>query len=252
MLAHSGRALSVRVSGGAGWAAPSALTEETEVFGLSPVVGPLNLAAERSQTASLDVSSVHGPLEVSGTLFASRVKDAVGLRRVVGDTTGAVALVNAAGPARAHGAELFAVYNEEPIIVTAFYAATRTSESSSETGLLRESPNVPRSAAGVDIAFEEDESGTRVGVELFYTGRQALEENPYRQTSLPFLTLGVLASQQIGRANLYLNLENLTNVRQTRWDPLLRPTPGEGGRRTVDEWAPLEGRTLNGGVRLRL
>jgi iron complex outermembrane receptor protein len=51
---------------------------------------------------------------------------------------------------------------------------------------------------------------------------------------------------------LYLNLENLTNVRQTSFDPLLRMTPGEGGRRTVDEWAPLEGRSANAGLRVRL
>lgn len=252
VLAHSGRTVSVRVSEGAGWAAPTPLTEETEVFGLSRVVGPLNVSAERARTASLDVSTVRGSLEVSGTLFASRVTDPVGLRRVAGDTTGRVELVNAAGPTRVHGAELFAVYNEEPIIVTAYYAATRSRETSRETGQLRESPLVPREAAGLDVAFEEDESGTRVGFEAFYTGPQALEENPYRTVSRAYTTLGILASQRLGRATVYLNLENLTDVRQTRFDPLLRPTPGEGGRRTVDAWAPLDGRSINAGLRVRL
>jgi iron complex outermembrane receptor protein len=252
VLAHSGRAVSVRLSGGEGWAAPSAIMEETEVFGLSPLVRPLRVEAERARTASLDVSAVRGPLEVSGTLFASRVADQVGLRRIPGDSSGRVELVNALGPASAHGAELFAVYNEEPIVVTGFYSATRTREISTESGRRRESPYVPRESAGLDAAFEEDESGTRVGVELFYTGPQALEDNPYRTVSPSFLTLGLLVSQRVGRANLYLNLENLTNVRQTRWDPLLRPTPGEGGRRAVDEWAPLEGRAVNAGVRMRL
>jgi len=40
-------------------------------------------------------------------------------------------------------------------------------------------------------------------------------------------------------------------VRQTRWDPLIRPTRAGDGRWTVDGWAPLEGRNINGGVRLR-
>ncbi|MDB4885562.1 MAG: TonB-dependent receptor plug, partial [Gemmatimonadetes bacterium] len=252
LLAHSGRVLSARLSGGAGWGAPSAGTEETEVFGLSPVVGPLRLTAERARTLSLDVSTVHGPLEVSGTLFASRVDDPVGLRRVLGDTAGAVELVNASGPARAHGAELFAVYNQEPVIVTAFYGAIRTRETSPETGRLRESPYVPTTSAGLDAAFEEDESGTRVGVEVLYTGRQAVEENPYRTVAPAYVTVGLLVSQRFARANVFLNLENLTNVRQTRWDPLLRSMAGEGGRRTVDEWAPLEGRAANLGVRVRL
>lgn len=252
LLVHSGQALSVRLSGGAGWAAPSVRNEETDVFGLSPVVGVPRLGAERARTASLDVSSVRGPVEVGGTLFLSRVKDPVGLRRIAGDTSGDVALVNAVGPARAHGAELFAVYNEEPLIVTAFYSATRTREISPETGLLRESPYVPRESAGLDVAFEEDDSGTRVGLEAFYTGPQALEENPFRTVSPGYVTFGLLASRQLGRANVYVNIENFTNVRQTRFDPLRRPAPGEGGRRTVDAWAPLEGRMLNAGVRYRL
>lgn len=252
VLAHSGAALSVRLSGGAGWSAPHALTEETEVFGLTRVTGPLHVAAERARTASLDVSSAHGPLELSGTLFASRVRDPVGVRSVPGDSTGRIELVNATGPSRVHGAELYAVFNEEPVIVTAYYAATRSRETSPETGLVRESPYVPRETAGLDVAFEEDETGMRVGAEAFYTGRQALAENPYRDVSAPYTTIGLLASQQFGRADLYLNVENLTNVRQTHFDPLLRPAPGEGGRLTVDEWAPLEGRTLNAGVRWRL
>ena len=53
-----------------------------------------------------------------------------------------------------------------------------------------------------------------------------------------------------GVARLFVNLENLTNVRQTRTDPLLRRTRGPGGRWTTDAWTELAGFTLNGGVRL--
>jgi outer membrane receptor for ferrienterochelin and colicins len=49
---------------------------------------------------------------------------------------------------------------------------------------------------------------------------------------------------------LFLNLENLGNVRQSRWDPLLLPRRAMDGRWTVDAWAPLDGRVINGGVRL--
>jgi outer membrane receptor for ferrienterochelin and colicins len=46
-----------------------------------------------------------------------------------------------------------------------------------------------------------------------------------------------------------VNAENLGNVRQTRWDPLLRPSRRPDGRWTVDAWAPLDGLVVNGGVR---
>lgn len=252
ILTRASPSLSLRLSAASGWNAPSALTEETEVFGLSRVDGPLAVSTERARSASLDVSSTHGPLEVNGTLFASRVVDPVGLRRVVGDTSGRVVFVNAGGPALAHGGEIFAVYHEEPFMVTAFYALTRTRETSAESGRLRESAYVPRETAGFDMAFEEDESGTRIGLEVFFTGPQALEDNPYRAIAPAYATIGLLASQRLGRAAVYVNLENLGNVRQTRYDPLLRAIPGDGGRRTVDEWAPLEGRSLNLGFRMQL
>jgi outer membrane receptor for ferrienterochelin and colicins len=252
LLVHAQRAFSVRLFGGTAWAAPSALTDGAEVFGLTRVQRPLNLDAERARNASLDVSSTRGPFEASVTLFTSRVANPVGRRHVTGDTTGALSLVNAAGPAYTHGAELFGVYNEEPVIGTAFYALTRRSETSPETERLRETPYVPRETAGIDVAFEKDESGTRVDIEAFYTGPQALDENPYRAVAPGYATIGLLASQRFGAATVYVNLENLTNLRQTRFDPLLRRTPGKGGRMTVDEWAPLEGRAINAGLRWRL
>jgi hypothetical protein len=62
--------------------------------------------------------------------------------------------------------------------------------------------------------------------------------------------IGALTERQFGRFRLFVNGENLTGVRQTRWDPLLRPTRAPDGRWTVDAWAPLEGRNVNGGIRV--
>jgi outer membrane receptor for ferrienterochelin and colicins len=57
--------------------------------------------------------------------------------------------------------------------------------------------------------------------------------------------------RRIGPAGLFLNAENLTDARQTRWDRLVRPSRAADGRWTVDAWAPLDGRVINGGVRFR-
>ncbi|MGH9387374.1 MAG: hypothetical protein ACRD2N_24175 [Vicinamibacterales bacterium] len=77
-----------------------------------------------------------------------------------------------------------------------------------------------------------------------------LAENPTRQTSQPYTIVGVLAERQFGRIRLFVNGENLTDVRQTKWGPLIRSNRAPDGRWTIDAWAPLEGRTINGGVRL--
>jgi iron complex outermembrane receptor protein len=102
---------------------------------------------------------------------------------------------------------------------------------------------------GLDAAWDWEGVG-RLGVEWFYTGRQRLDANPYRAESRPYSVFGVLATHRIGRALLFINGENLTDVRQTRWEPLVRPARGIDGRWTVDAWAPLDGRNINGGVRL--
>jgi iron complex outermembrane receptor protein len=39
-------------------------------------------------------------------------------------------------------------------------------------------------------------------------------------------------------------------VRQTRFDPLVLPARGPGGRWTTDAWTDLAGFTMNAGVRL--
>ena len=112
------------------------------------------------------------------------------------------------------------------------------------------SPLTPRHSAGIGGMWEREDVG-RIGVELYYTGTQRLEENPYRSNSEPYVIVGLLGERQVGRVRLFINGENLGGVRQTRWDPLVRPARAPDGRWTVDAWAPLEGRTINGGARIR-
>ncbi len=59
---------------------------------------------------------------------------------------------------------------------------------------------------------------------------------------------GFLAERQFGRFKVFRNADNLTDVRQTQFDPLVRPAPGRG-RLTVAAWAPLDGRSFNAGIR---
>jgi len=98
----------------------------------------------------------------------------------------------------------------------------------------------------------EQEGRWRVGAEVYYTGAQALEENPYRSESEPFVILGALAERRLGAVRIFVNAENVTDARQTRFDPLVRPLRSPEGRWTTDAWAPLEGRVFNAGVRIDL
>jgi outer membrane receptor for ferrienterochelin and colicins len=238
---------SVRASVGTGYFAPTPFTEETEVFGLSRVEPLHGLRIERARSGSLDLGRTMGHVELNGTLFGSEVHDPLMLRRI-GD--GRVELFNASEPTRTWGTDLLARLHEEPFHLVATYTYTRSTELDPAGGARRVVPLTPRHAAGAVGMWEAEEEAGRVGVELYYTGRQQLEDNPHRDESRPYLILGVLVERRFGSARVFLNAENLLDARQTRWDPLLLPARSPEGRWTTDAWAPLEGRTFNAGVRL--
>ena len=233
-LLRSGRWTS-RLSVGTGFFGPSALTEETEATGLTRLAMPRPLRAEEGQSASLDLSRTDGPLSYTFTLFTSRVEHPIDVDRSRG-----LVLTNLAGPTTNSGVELLGTLRLRPYSATATYTYVRSRE-----------PLTPRHSAGIVGMWEREHAG-RAGVELYVTGAQRLDENPFRTTSRPYVILGLLAERQVGpHLSLFVNGENLTGVRQTRWDPLVRPARAPDGRWTVDAWAPLEGRNINGGTRFR-
>ena len=247
---------SVRVSGGTGFAAPTPLLEETEVTGLHAVAPLGNLAAERARSASVDVTGHVGAFEVDGTLFGSVIDHALQVEPIPAgsDSTGrTLQIVNAATPARTAGAEIFARWQRAPFLVTVTYDYTHATEQDPDlSGGRRTVPLTPAHTLSLDAVVEEEETG-QIAFEAGYVGHQALaDDDPYRGVSRPYVLLGVLAMKRLGSSTLFLNGENLLNVRLSRYEPFVRPAPGPGGRWTVDAWAPLEGRLLNAGVRFAI
>ncbi|HEX7239665.1 MAG TPA: TonB-dependent receptor, partial [Longimicrobiaceae bacterium] len=237
-----------RLSAGTGYHAPTPFTEETEAVGLARLLPLRGLRAERARTFSADLGRSVGPVELNATVFGSVVERALQLRDAGG---GFFALANADGDVRTAGTELLARYHREGVHLTATHTFIRSTEPSPDGSGRRTVPLTPRHALGL-VGMWEAEGRGRLGVEAYYTGRQALEENPFRGESEAYLVLGALAERRVGRARLFLNAENLTDARQTRFDPLLRPSRSPQGRWTTDVWAPLEGRVFNAGVRLEL
>jgi outer membrane receptor for ferrienterochelin and colicins len=233
---------SSRLSLGQGFFAPTAITEETEAAGLSrlTIAGPLK--PERGTNTSIDLTRVAGALSATVTGFYSRIVNSVEVER-----TDAYVLRHLAQPTTNAGVEAIAVWKTDDLSVVANYAYVRSRETT-EAGRV-EVPLTPRQTVGLDGSWQFGQAW-RLGVEWYYTGPQRLEANPYRTESAAYSVFGVLASRRLGRALLFINGENLTNVKQTDWDPLLRPTRGIDGRWTVDAWAPLDGRVINGGMRI--
>ena len=232
---------STRISTGSGFYGPSVLTEETVAAGLSrlQVEGPLQ--AERGRSVSIDLTRTHGPFSYTATLFGSHITHPIKVDRPT------YALQNLVEPTSNMGVELLALLRRSPLAITASYTYVHSRET--EEGVTRDVELTPRHSVGL-VGMWENENG-RVGVEWYYTGRQRLEDDPYRVTSEPYNIIGLLIERRVGPLRLFLNGENLTDTRQTRWDdPFLRPERAADGRWTVDAWAPLDGRVINGGVRV--
>ena len=233
-----------RLSAGQGFFAPTPLTEETEAAGLTRLVIPKPLIAERGRSASFDLTRKVGPAYYTVTLFDSSIRHPINVDRVE-----RYELVNLAQPTHNAGLEFLGTLRKAPFSATLSYTYVHSRQF--EFGERVDTPLTPRHSFGLVGMWEKEKVG-RIGVESYYTGHQRLEENPYRTESKAYVLFGFLAEHTFGRFRLFVNVENLTNVHQTRWDPLLRPDRGIDGRWTVDAWAPLDGRVLNGGLRLRL
>lgn len=247
LLARPSEGWTFRLSTGLGAFAPTPFTEETEEVGFSRWL-PTALDVERAWAASADLSRVIGPLELTATGFGSRVHDPVQAVDVGPDR---FRLVNAVDPQWVWGAEIIARYRIEGASIVGTYAWTRATELDLVRTGRRETPLTPRHAVTF-TAIRESETWGRLGVEAYYTGRQALDEDPYRASSRAYVLVGLLGERRVGRFRLFVNAENLGNVRQTKHAPLVRPARRPDGRWTVDAWAPLDGVVVNGGIRIQV
>lgn len=230
-----------RVSIGSGFFAPTALTEETEAAGLARLTVDGPLKAEQGRSASFDVTRAQGPLSVTATLFRYEVRDPAVVDRAT------YTLATLSEPTINTGAEAVATIRHQPFSLTGTYTYVHSREGVG-TGRA-DIPLTPRHSAGLVGMWEREERG-RIGVEAYFTGQQRLEDNPYRSQSEGYVLFGGLLERRFGRVRLFVNAENLGGVRQTRFDPLVRPFQAVDGRWTVDAWAPLDGRVVNGGLRL--
>ncbi|HKK94204.1 MAG TPA: TonB-dependent receptor [Longimicrobiales bacterium] len=234
-----------RVSAGTGFFAPTPFTEEVEAVGIGRLNQPGEWVEERARSGMVDIGRTFGPLEVNASAFGSVIDDPL---QTIRESDGTLTIRNASeGSVETWGTEVFAALRTGPWRLIGSHAFLRSTEPTPDGPGRREVPLTPRHSVGVVGAYEREDWG-RVGIEAYFTGRQELEDDPYRATSRDHFILGFLIDRKLGPFRLFLNAENVLDTRQTGYDPLLRPSRTPDGRWITDVWAPLEGRAFNGGV----
>lgn len=240
---------SYRASVGTGYAAPSATTEETEATGLRRIVAGPDLAAEHSYGGMLDINGKLFGAELLATGYLSTIRGAIQLRDPENPSAQAT-LRNAATDTRIGGIEAVAVWRWVGLKLIGTYGYAKGSRPNAVTSVREEMPMMPRHRIGADLMGEK-EGVYRWGIEGTWFAEQALEDNPFRSKSKPYAYLMAIAARQFGPWEVVANFENLLDVRQTNYDPLVRPVPMASGRWTTDVWAPLEGFMANVALRYR-
>ncbi len=238
---------SLRGSVGGGYAAPTPFVDEVDATTLGSLLPLHGLYAERALTESIDAKLDVAGWDLNVSLFDSSIRDALQVQGVPNEK---LELTNAPGLRRAPGVEALVHVAPGALQLIGSWTYVHATDESA-AGLREAVPLVPRESAELGAIWEDAKRG-RIGMEVGYTGRQALEDDPYRNLSEPYIELNALGQVRLGAVSIFINAMNLTNVRQTHFEPLVRPSPGLGGTPITQVWAPLNGRTFNVGIRADL
>lgn len=98
-----------------------------------------------------------------------------------------------------------------------------------------------------NVLMYELEEKLKIGLEAYYYSRQQLSDGSFGQS---YWIAGLMAEKFWEKISVFLNFENFTDTRQTRFGPIY--TGSVGNPVFGDIYAPLDGFVINGGVKIRL
>jgi iron complex outermembrane receptor protein len=236
-----------RLSGGFGYKTPTVFTEEAEriqFVNLQPINQELTLN-ERSVGGNWDINyrTNLGPVRftLNHMFFFTRLNHPLIL---TGASGGKMEFRNADGHIDTKGMEtnLRFLYGDFKLFVGYTYTDANTHYSSVKSWL----PLTARHRLN-NVLMYELEDKWKIGLEGYYFSRQHLNDGTFGK---PYWITGFMAEKLWEKFSLYINFENFTNTRQTRFDTIFSGTIDSPVFRDI--YAPVEGFVVNGGIKLRL
>jgi outer membrane receptor for ferrienterochelin and colicins len=240
-------AWTLRLSSGSGFVLPTPLFDGLEEIGFANVRPADGLVPERGRSVAVDIGASAGVFEFNAAMFSSTIEHPIQFREPSGPGRGQ--LVNLPSPTRTQGTELLFRARLDNFGLSVFHTFTHAREVDLRTFQRVAVPLTPRHTAGLIAMWEAADVG-RIGFESYYTGQQRVPDDIDGQAGTPYIVLGALAERRVGPVRVFVNAENLTNVRLSDDQLLLRSAPTATGRWTTDVWKPVEGRVVNGGFRV--
>ncbi|WP_299056899.1 TonB-dependent receptor [uncultured Polaribacter sp.] len=243
LLYKNDSGFSSRIGGGLGYKIPDIFTEEAEFINFENVLGidKSSLKAERSYGVNLDFNYQTRLFETIGfsinqLFYVTAINNGLLLNST---NNGLFAFENATNEILSKGAETNIKFTYKDFRWFLNYALIDT-----KLNYLAGNPQKPLTAkhnAGSVLMYESDK--WRIGYETFYTGKQFLSNGT---ETTDFVTMGLLLMKNFKFGSAFVNFENFTDRRQSRFSPLVLP-PHENPE-FPEIYAPTDGFIFSVGI----
>lgn len=239
--------LTTRLGGGFGYKTPTVFTEESERIQFQHVL-PIDLNRsknERSVGGNWDINYRTSIGEVSVSFnhlfFYTRLNRPLVLEN---QSNGQLAFQNSDGYIDTKGMEtnLRLVYDDFKLFIGYTYTDANTHFTNNKQWL----PLTARHRLN-NVLMYEIEDKLKLGLEAYYYSRQQLNDGTFGKA---YWITGFMAEKLWEKLSVFVNFENFTNTRQTRFDTIYTGTIDNPVFRDI--YAPVEGFVINGGIKLKL
>ena len=220
LLYKNDSGFSSRIGGGLGYKIPDIFTEEAEYINFEDIlaINKSTVDAEHSYGANFDFNyqsrlSDEIGFSINQLFYITTIKDGLLLNSTA---NGLFQFENAPDEILSKGAETNIKFTYKDFRWFLNYALIDT-----KLNYLPGNPQKPLTAkhnAGSVLMYESDK--WRIGYETYYTGKQFLSNGT--QTT-DFVTMGLLLMRNFKRGSVFINFENFTDRRQSRFSPLVLP-----------------------------
>lgn len=240
---------SSRIGGGFGYKSPTIFTEESERYlfqGVLPIDRNAN-KLEKSYGANWDFNYKTALLDnsvsfsVNHLFFYTRIDNPLMLENVGTDR---YRLTNISGNIDSKGTETNIKLGYDDFKL--FLGYTFTDAAIRQQDISRQNYLTPKHRIN-SVLFYEVHDKWKIGFEAYYFSKQKLSDNA---TGKPYWITGIMAEKIWDKFSVYINFENFTDSRQTRFDTIYTGSINQPVFRDI--YAPLEGFVINGGIKIRL
>lgn len=231
-----------RIGGGLGYKMPSPFSEEAEQEGYNNIkpISFSNIQAEKSYGGNADVIFKTSIGDISFSIdqlfFYTYLNKPLVLQNIF--------FVNANGFIDTKGSEtnLKIGLDELNLYIGYTYTDTRQHFNAQNLWLAL----TPKHLLNIDLAYEV-ENNFRTGIEADYISEQRLSDGT---TGKGYIITSFLFEKIWKHLNVYINAENFTDQRQTRWNSIYTGTITNPTFKEI--YAPLDGIVINAGLKIKL